>query len=141
MSDDSDLSWYRLEGRRVSPKRMAVDTGDAEFEIGRDVNPVEYMLGSVAGCLNSTGTMVARDMDLQIDEMTVIVDGGVNYAAYRGEETDARPGLQGLEVTIEIEADATDEELEAWLADVKARCPITDNVENETVLEISIDAN
>ena len=141
MSNDSDLSWYRLEGTRVSPKRMTVDTGETEFEIGRDVNPVEYMLASVAGCLNSTGTMAARDMGLRIEELSVIVEGGVDYAAYKGEETDARPGLQGLEVTLEIEADATDEELEAWLDEVMARCPITDNVENATVLDVSIDAS
>ncbi|MFP8955208.1 OsmC family protein [Natrialbaceae archaeon A-CW3] len=136
--DESDISWYTLEGTRISPKRMTVDTGDAEFEIGRDVNPVEYMLGSVAGCLNSTGTMVARDMDIRIESLSVTVEGGVDYSAYKGEETDARPGFQGLEVDIEIDADATDDELEAWLEGVKARCPITDNVEHETGIDVSL---
>ena len=139
MADQSDaVSWYTLEGTRISPKRMTVDTGSAEFEIGRDVNPVEYMLGSVAGCLNSTGTMVARDMDIDIDSLTVTVEGGVDYAAYKGEETDARPGFQGLEVDLEVEADATDAELEAWVEGVKSRCPITDNVENETGIDVSL---
>lgn len=140
MSENSNLSWYRLEGTRVSPKRMTVDTGEAEFEIGRDVNPVEYFLGSVAGCVNSTGTMVARDMDLRIEELTVMVEGGVDYAAYRGEATDSRPGLQGLEITLEVEADATADELEAWVEAVKARCPITDNVENATVIDVSVES-
>ena len=137
--DDSELSWYTLEGTRESPRRMTVDTGEATFEIGRDVNPVEYLLGSVAGCLNSTATMVARDMDVQIGELTVIVEGGVNYDSYMGTETDDRPGLQGLEVTLEIDADANDEELEAWLEAVKTRCPVTDNVENETGIDIGLE--
>ena len=137
--DDSELSWYTLEGTRESPRRMTVDTGEATFEIGRDVNPVEYLLGSVAGCLNSTATMVARDMDVQIEELTVIVEGGVNYDSYMGTETDDRPGLQGLEVTLEIDADASDEELETWLEAVKSRCPVTDNVENETGIDVSLE--
>lgn len=140
MADSDDLSRYELNGERLSPKRMRIDTGDAEFVVGKDVNPVEYFLGAILGCLNSTGTMVARDMDLTIDAMTVRIDGGVNYARYRGEESEDRPGLQDLEVTIEVESDADEEALDSWLEAVKARCPVTDNVENETGLDVAVES-
>ena len=136
---DTNLSTYELTGTRISPKRMEIDTGDASFVVGRDVNPVEYFLGSVLGCLNSTTTMVARDMDIDIDELEVTVEGGVNYARYRGEESPDRPGLQGLDVTVSVDADADDEELEALLAAVEERCPVTDNVENETSIDVRLD--
>ncbi|MEA5406154.1 OsmC family protein [Haloarculaceae archaeon H-GB2-1] len=84
---DSDLSMYELTGTRTSPQRMHVDTEDASFEIGRDVNPVEYFLGSILGCLNSTGTMVARDMGIDVEELEVTIEGGVNYATYLGEDS------------------------------------------------------
>ena len=109
MTRTTDLTTYELTGERLSPKRMRIDTGDAEFVVGHDVNPVEYFLGAVIGCVNSTGTMVARDMGIGIDEMTVAVEGDVDYASYRGEPSEARPGLQGLTVTITVDAD-TDEE-------------------------------
>ncbi|KAB1198692.1 MULTISPECIES: OsmC family protein [Haloferax] len=136
---DTTLSTYELTGTRISPKRMEVDTGDATFVIGKDVNPVEYFLGSILGCLNSTTTMVARDMGIDIDELEVTVEGGVNYARYRGEESDDRPGLQGVEVTMSVDAAADEEELEALLAAVEERCPVTDNVENETGIDVSLD--
>ncbi len=136
MSDD--LSTYEMTGTRISPKRMEIDTGDAEFVVGKDVNPVEYFLGAILGCLNSTGTMVARDMEIDIEEMTVGISGGVDYSRYRGEESDVRPGLQELDVTIEIDADADGATLEEWLAAVKDRCPVTDNVENETSLSSAL---
>jgi uncharacterized OsmC-like protein len=135
---DSDLSTYELTGTRISPKRMEVDTGEATFEVGRDVNPVEYFIGSVLGCLNSTATMVARDMDIDVESLELTVEGGVNYAKYRGEESDDRPGLQGLDVTMSVDADADESELEDLLAAVKDRCPVTDNVENETRLEVDL---
>ena len=138
MSDD--LSTYEMTGTRISPKRMEIDTGEAEFVVGKDVNPVEYFLGAILGCLNSTGTMVARDMDIDIEEMTVGISGGVDYSRYRGEESDARPGLQELDVTISIDADADEATLEEWLAAVKDRCPVTDNVENETSLDLAVEA-
>ena len=136
---ESNLSEYELTGTRISPKRTTIDTGEATFEIGREVNPVEYFLGSVLGCLNSTATMVARDMDIDIDDLELAVEGAVNYGRYRGEETDDRAGLQGLEVTLSVAADADEAELEAWLAAVEDRCPVTDNVENATGVDVALD--
>ncbi len=139
MTEPNDLTRYELSGERLSPKRMRVDTGDAEFVIGKDVNPVEYFLGAIIGCLNSTGTMVARDMDIDIDSMQVTIEGGVDYARYRGETATARSGLQGLDVTLDVETDASKERLEEWRSAVEERCPVTDNVEHETALNVVLE--
>lgn len=136
---DARLTPYELTGTRISPQRMEVDTGEATFEIGHDVNPVEYFLGSILGCLNSTGTMVARDMDIDVERLEVTVEGGVNYARYKGEASEDRPGLQGVEVTVSVDADATEAELEEWLDAVEERCPVTDNVANETGVAVALD--
>lgn len=139
MSDGSDaVTSYRLTGTRLSPKRTSVDTGDAEFVVGKDVNPVEYFLGAIVACINSTGTMVARDMDIDIQELEITVEGDVDYARYKGEESSARPGLQGIEASLSVAADADESTLETWLERIEQRCPVTDNVENETALEVSL---
>lgn len=135
---DSELTRYEVSASRVSPKRTQINTGDAEFVVGKDVNPVEYFLGSVLACLNSTGTMVARDMDIDIESLEATVEGSVNYATYRGEDVDDRAGLQGLDVTLSVETEGN-ADLEAWLASVKDQCPVTDNVENETGLTVTLD--
>jgi uncharacterized OsmC-like protein len=134
---DPDLSHYEVTASRISPKRTQVDTGDADFVVGKDVNPVEYFLGSVLACLNSTGTMVARDMDITIESLEATVEGDVNYATYRGEDVADRPGLQGLTVTLSVET-ASAADLDTWLAAVKDRCPVTDNVEQETGLSVAL---
>ncbi|MFW5935420.1 MAG: OsmC family protein [Halolamina sp.] len=135
---DSELSHYELTASRLSPRRTEVSTGDAEFVVGKDVNPVEYFLGSVLGCLNATGTIVAREMDIDIEFLEATIEGDVNYATYRGEAVDDRAGLQGIEVTLSVET-AGDADLEAWLPRVKDRCPVTDNVENETAVDVSLE--
>jgi len=136
---DSDLSTYELTATRISPKRTEVDTGEATFVIGKDVNPVEYFLGSILGCLNSTATMVARDMGIDVDELDLRIESGVNYATYRGEDSDDRPGLQGVEVTMSVAAAADEAELREWLAAVEERCPVTDNVANGTGVAVDLD--
>jgi uncharacterized OsmC-like protein len=133
---DSDLTEYELTATRMSPKRTRVDTGDAEFVVGRDVNPVEYFLGAVVACLNSTGTMVARDMDVDIQSLDATIRGGVDYSRYMGKPSENRPGLQDITVEIDVEADADPETLAEWLDSVKERCPVTDNVENESSLSV-----
>jgi uncharacterized OsmC-like protein len=135
---DSELSHYEVSASRLSPKRTRVDTGDAEFVVGSDVNPVEYFLGSVLACLNSTGTMVARDMDIDIESLEASVEADVDYATYLGEDSEDRAGLQGLAVTLSVEAD-DDADLESWAAAVEERCPVSDNVENETDLTVTLD--
>ena len=135
---NTDPTHYAMQGSRHSPQRTVVDTGDAEFVVGDDVNPVEYFLGSVLGCINSTGTMVARDMDVDIESLEIAVEGDLDYSTYLGKESDDRTGLQGLEVSLDVET-AGDADLDAWLAAVKERCPVTDNVENETPLQVSLE--
>ncbi|MDZ7700978.1 MAG: OsmC family protein [Halobacteriales archaeon] len=130
---------YRLTGTRLSPKRTRVDTGDAEFVVGKDVNPVEYFLGGVVACINSTGTMVARDMGLDIESLTVTVEGDVDYSAYRGEPSEARPGLQSIELSLDVTADADEATIEEWVERIEARCPVTDNVANPTPLAVELE--
>ena len=137
MGDDAVTS-YRLTGTRLSPKRTRVDTGDAEFVVGKDVNPVEYFLGAVVACVNSTGTMVARDMGLDIESLDITVEGDVDYARYRGEPSDARPGLQSIGLSLDVTADADEATLEEWVERIEARCPVTDNVANHTPLSVEL---
>jgi len=139
-SPDSDLTTYELYASRAGPKRTTVDTGSTEFVVGDDVNPVEFFLGSIAACLNSTGTMVARDMGVRIDDLEVTVEGGVDYDRYAGRETDARAGLQDVRVTIEIDTGTDEETIEEWFDTVKDRCPVTDNVDNETSLALVVES-
>ena len=135
---DAELTNYTIRASRVSPKRTSIDTGDSEFIVGKDVNPVEYFLGAILACLNSTGTMVARDMDIEIQSLEAVIEGGVNYATYQGKDVDDRAGLQDVEVKLSVETQ-DESDLDAWLAAVKERCPVTDNVENETALTVTLE--
>ena len=135
----SKTTAYSLTGSRMSPHRIRVDTGDAEFVVGGDANPIEYFLGSVLGCLNSTATMVAHDMGIDIRELEATIEGDVDYSRYKGEETDALAGVQEVRVSLSVDGDADDATLDEWRSQVEERCPVTDNVGNETPLRVEIE--
>ena len=138
-TDEDETTRYSLTGTSQSPRRMQIDTGDAEFVIGNDASPVEYLLGSLLACVNSTGSIVARDMDLELEGLSGTIEGGVDYAAFLGEETDVRAGFQDVRISLTVETDADEESLEEWIAAVEERCPVSDNVGNETPVGIDVE--
>ena len=135
---DTRLTHYEVSASRISPHRTRVTTEDGELVVGGDVNPVECLLGSVLACLNSTATMVAHDMGIDIVSLEATVEGDVNYATYLGKDSDDRPGLQGIDVSLSVETEG-DADLDAWLSAVEERCPVTDNVGNETGVSVALE--
>lgn len=133
-----EVTRYRLTGSRESPGRMSVDTGDGTFLIGDDVNPVEYFLGSLLGCVNSTASVVARDVGIRIEALECTIEGELNYDRYRGIDTNDRAGLQSITIEVEVTSSASDGELEELLAAIEARCPLTETVINGTPIEADV---
>ncbi len=137
---DSDLTTYRLTGAREGRHRMRVDTGEETFDVDTDVNPVQYLLGSLVGCLNFTATAVSRELDVDIEELAADVEGDIDYSRYKGEETDTRAGLQEVRVTLTVEADADEATLEELLDEIEQRCPVSETLANGTTLGVSVES-
>jgi len=140
MADDASTTTYELTGTRQDRHRMRVSTGEAEFDVDTDTNPIEYLLGSLVGCLNFTATRVAREMDVDIEGMEAAVEGDVDYSRFKGEETDARAGLQDVRVALSVETDADEGTLEEMLEAVERRCPVSETLANGTGLGVTVEA-
>jgi len=137
---DGDTTTYRLTGARQGRHHMRVDTGEETFDVDRDVNPVQHLLGGLVGCLNSTATTVSREMGVDIEGLEAAVEGDIDYSRYKGEETDARAGLQNVRVTLTVDADADEETLADLLAEVERRCPVSETLSNGTDLGVSLES-
>ncbi|MFB6112960.1 MAG: OsmC family protein [Halodesulfurarchaeum sp.] len=129
-----------IEATRISPKRTTVATGNGEYTIGREGSPLEYLLGSLAGCFNVVGTILADEMGIDIEDLEIGIEGDVDTRRYTGESTDPRAGFQDVRVTVRIESDADRDTLQEWIAAVSDRCPVADNLQNETSVGVTLDA-
>jgi len=101
-------------------------------------NPVEYVLGALAGCLNVVGHLVAKEMGFVLDEMKIEISGKLDPAKFMGKAETVRAGYQEINVKIDVESEADKDTLAEWLAVVEERCPVSDNIGNETPIEIKI---
>ncbi len=101
-------------------------------------NPVEYLLGALAGCLNVVGHLVANEMGFALEKMKIEISGKLDPAKFMGKAETVRAGYQEINVKVEVEADADQKTLTEWLAVVEERCPVSDNIGNKTPLKLEI---
>lgn len=107
---------------------------------GRDTGPtpLEYLLASLAGCLGAIGRTVARQQKLNIRWMDFDVEGELDVDGLLGRPTTNRVGFRAIKVQVRVDADLSPEQKKAFLAEVKRRCPVSDNLSAPTPIEIEL---
>jgi uncharacterized OsmC-like protein len=99
-------------------------------------NPMEYLLASLAGCLNVVGHIVASEMKINIEKLSIEISGNLNPDKLFGKESNDRAGFKSINVVMNISTDADIEKLKKWVEEVEKRCPVTDNLRNPTKVNI-----
>lgn len=139
---------YEVTAESRTETHTVVEARDFSFSVDEPTDiggtnagptPVEYLLGALAGCLNVVGHQVAEEQDLTIRTIEIDLAGTIDPRKFLGESDEPRPGYQEVDVSISVDTDADDEELDAWLETVEERCPVSDNIANATPLSIALD--
>ncbi|HOJ87389.1 MAG TPA: OsmC family protein [Pseudothermotoga sp.] len=104
----------------------------------KGANPVEYVLAALAGCLNVVSHLVAKEMNIKIEDLTIDIQGALNPAKFQGKSNQDRAGYKQIDVLIKVKSDADQETLSKWLKVVEDRCPVSDNLANPTPLKLSL---
>ena len=142
----SDLI-FSVKGESTSPAQFVAKTRnfklviDEPEELGgsnEDVNPVEYILAGLAGCLNVVGHLVAKELGFTIRKLKIEVDGAINPNRLFGTSSEERAGFKNINLNLIPETDADIETLTKWLKIVEDRCPVKDNLTNETPVKVSV---
>lgn len=107
---------------------------------GKDeaANPVEYTLASLAGCLNVVAHVVAKEQALTIHSLKIDITGELNPEKFLGVSAADRAGFKSITANLHVDTDATAEAISEWQRIVKQRCPVSDNLGNDTPVEVKI---
>lgn len=131
----------------TSDTGLTVKARDFEFIVdepaalgGGDLgpNPVEYVLGSLLGCLNVVVHLVAKEKGVTLDSFKATAKGDLDPAKFMGASNEGRAGYLFITVTIEVESDADQAVLDEIVAIAETRCPVSDNLAHETPITIGI---
>jgi len=136
-----------VHAQSESPTRMKLKSGKFEMLIdepkpmgGSDEgpSPIQVLLMSLAGCLNVTGHEVAKQKGLVLKGMKIKIDGNMNPCTFIGCSYEERAGFQNVVVNVKPDFEnATEEQIEEWLKETESRCPVTDNIEHATQINIT----
>lgn len=101
---------------------------------GADLGPAppELILAAYAGCVGSIGRIIAFQDKITLRGMKFEVEADYDPDRLLGRETTARTGFQEVRLKVEIDADLDEAAKQDFLELIEARCPILDNLVNET---------
>ncbi|MDX1576994.1 MAG: OsmC family protein [Gemmatimonadota bacterium] len=100
--------------------------------------PVELVLAALAGCLTAGVASVAQMRDIQLRSVKATLEGGMDIQGILGIDGDVRNGFDGIRVTYDIDADATDDEIRAVVAQSQKRSAVYDIITNPTNITVEV---
>ncbi len=101
--------------------------------------PVEMVLAGLASCLTAGVAAVAQMRDIQLNSVSATLEGGMDIQGILGMDSDVRCGFDGIKVHYTIDADASDDDIKALVAQSQKRSAVFDIVTNPT--NVTVDVN
>jgi uncharacterized OsmC-like protein len=100
--------------------------------------PVEYVLVGLASCLTAGVAAVAQHREIQLRSVSATLEGGMDVQGILGIDSDVRNGFDGIKVKYTIDADASQEDIEAVVAQSQKRSAVFDIVTNPTNVTVEV---
>jgi uncharacterized OsmC-like protein len=116
------------------------DTDHPEIFASEDngATPVELVMVGLAGCLTAGIAAVAQNRDIQLNSVTATLEGPMDIQGILGIDSDVRNGFDNIKITYDIDAEASDEDIEALVAQSQKRSAVFDIVTNPTDVHVKV---
>ena len=104
----------------------------------KGATPVEMVLVGLASCLTAGVAAVAQRRDIQLHSVSATLEAGMDLQGILGIDTDVRNGFDGIKVHFHIDADASEEDIKALVAQSQKRSAVFDIVTNPTNVNVEV---
>jgi len=98
--------------------------------------PLEYHLFSLGGCIVTIAKIVAKQRKIDLKGISAKMEADLDTDFLMGKTQEGRAGFTMIKCIVDIDADMTKEEKDAFIKEVDKRCPISDITEHGTKIEI-----
>ena len=102
------------------------------------ITPIEYLLVGLASCLTAGVASVAQNRGIQLRSVESTVEGNHDIRGILGADSDVRNGFNDVKVTFTIDADASQQEIEALVAQSQKRSAVFDALTNPTEVTVEV---
>jgi len=105
----------------------------------RGPTPLEYILFSLAGCIASIGRIMANQKQIDLKSMEVKVEGELDVETLLGKSKKNRAGFKAIKADVKIDAPMSLKEKRQFLHEIDMRCPVSDNLINQTSVTMAVE--
>ena len=132
--------FYGLGAEQKHRSKFVFDADHPEIFASEDhgATPVEIVLAGLASCLTAGVAAVAQRRGIQLHSVKASLEADMDIYGILGIDSDVRNGFDGVKVHFEIDADATQAEIEALVAQSQKRSAVFDIVTNPTNVTVSV---
>ena len=135
-------SFFGLGEEQKHVREFTFDADHPEVFASEDkgATPVEMVLVGLASCLTAGLASVAQHRDIQLNSVKATIEAPMDIQGILGIDSDVRNGFEGVTVKYEIDADASQEDIEALVAQSQKRSAVFDIVTNPTNVTVEVNS-
>jgi uncharacterized OsmC-like protein len=126
------------EQKHISEYNFDSDHPEVFASEDKGATPVEFVLVGLAGCLTAGIAAVAQNRDIQLNSVKATLEAPMDIQGILGIDSDVRNGFEDIKVHYEIDADASQEDIEALVAQSQKRSAVFDIVTNPTNVTVEV---
>ncbi len=121
-------------------KSFSFDTDHPAVFASEDLGatPVEMVLSGLAGCLTAGVAAVAQHRDIQLHSVTATLEGDMDLQGILGIDPDVRNGFRSIRVHFAIDANASEDDIKALVAQSQKRSAVFDVITNPTNVYVDV---
>jgi uncharacterized OsmC-like protein len=133
-------NFFGLGEERSHKSESVFDADHPEVFAAEDngITPIEYLLVGLASCLTAGVASVAQNRGIQLRSVEATVEGAHDIRGILGADSDVRNGFNGVKVTFTIDADASNEDIRALVAQSQKRSAVFDALTNPTDVTVDV---
>lgn len=100
--------------------------------------PVEIVLCGLASCLTAGVASVAQNREIQLNSVKATLEGDMDIYGILGIDSDVRNGFNSIKVHYDIDAEASEEDIAAIVAQSQKRSAVYDIITNPTNVTVEV---
>jgi uncharacterized OsmC-like protein len=120
--------------------RFTYDTDHPEIFASEDhgSTPVELVLVGLSGCIGAGIATVAANRGITLRSVTARVEANMDLQGILGIDAEVRNGFDGIRVSYDIDADASEDDIKAIVAQSQKRSAVFDIITNPTDVHVEV---
>ena len=137
----SDIEgFYGLGDEQTHVRKFSFDADHPLVFASEDhgATPAEILLVGLGSCLTAGVAAVAQNREIQLKSVSATVEGDMDILGILGADPEVRNGFTDIRVTYHIDADATQQEIEALVAQSQKRSAVFDAITNPTNISVKV---